>query len=230
MVAGVVQKFFHGFGYELSRTPNEQAFLSSRQVDLVLDVGANRGQYARGLRSQGYAGRIHSFEPIKAVYEKLAASAAGDPLWDVSNCAVGAAPGRADINVSDYTVYSSIRPTTDLGTSFSKHAGVVRVESVEVTTLDGYDVGAAQAVFLKIDTQGFEREVLAGAGALLKRCVGLQLELPIEHLYKDVWSFNEGLAFVDNLGFVPAQIRMVNALHDDKASALEFDVIFRRKR
>ncbi|MBY0509067.1 MAG: FkbM family methyltransferase, partial [Rhodospirillaceae bacterium] len=113
---------------------------------------------------------------------------------------------------------------------FSAHAGVVRVESVAVVALDGYDVGAAQAVFLKIDTQGYEREVLAGAGTLLKRCVGLQLELPIEHLYKDVWSFNEALAFVDNLGFVPAQIRMVNALHDDKASALEFDVIFRRKR
>jgi FkbM family methyltransferase len=230
MVAGVVQNFFQGFGYELSRTPSAQGFLSSRNVDLVLDVGANLGQYARGLRGHGYKGRIHSFEPIKVVYEKLAASAAGDALWDVSNRAVGAAPGRADINVSDYTVYSSMRPTTELGTSFSRHAGVVRTESVEVVTLDSYDVGTAQAVFLKIDTQGYEREVLAGAGDLLKRCVGLQLELPIEHLYKDVWSFNEALAYVDNLGLVPAQVRMVNALHDDKASALEFDVIFRRKR
>ncbi|MBY0511047.1 MAG: FkbM family methyltransferase [Rhodospirillaceae bacterium] len=123
MVAGVVQNFFHGFGYELSRTPHAQDFLSSRQVDLVLDVGANLGQYARGLRAQGYKGRIHSFEPIKAVHEKLAASAAGDAMWDVSNCAVGAAPGRADINVSDYTVYSSIRPTTALGTASRAMSG-----------------------------------------------------------------------------------------------------------
>lgn len=230
MVAPALQNFLHGFGYELSRTPSAQDFLSSRQVDLVLDVGANLGQYARGLRSHGYKGRIHSFEPIKAVYEKLAASASADEGWDVSNCAVGAAPGCADINVSDYTVYSSIRPTTDLGTDFSRHAKVVRVESVEVVTLDSFAIRAAQAIFLKIDTQGYEREVLAGARELLKRCVGLQLELPVEHLYKDVWSFNEALAYLDNIGFVPAQFRMVNALHDDKASALEFDVIFRRKR
>ncbi|HMA11498.1 MAG TPA: hypothetical protein VKO83_06395, partial [Steroidobacteraceae bacterium] len=48
------------FGHEISRTPGQADFLRSRLVDLVLDVGANRGQYASGLRRQGYRGRIHS--------------------------------------------------------------------------------------------------------------------------------------------------------------------------
>jgi FkbM family methyltransferase len=226
----VFQSLFRRFGYELTRTPGAVDFMHSRNVDLVLDVGANKGQFARGLRAQGYRGRIHSFEPVKAVYDQLAAAAAGDPLWRHANCAVGAAPGSADINVSNYTVYSSIRATTDLGTAFSRNTAVVRVETVPVIRLDQNVDESARAIFLKIDTQGFEREVLEGAVGLLDRCVGLQLELPVEHLYQDVWSFHEALAYVDNLGFAPAQVRMVNALHDDRVSGIEFDCIFRRKR
>lgn len=72
--------------------------------------------------------------------------------------------------------------------------------------------------------------MLAGATQLLPRCVGLQLELPVEHLYENVWSFAEAVTQLDRLGFLPAQFRMVNPIHDDPASGIEFDCIFRRKR
>jgi len=230
MIGKMIKNALRRRGYELSRTPGAVDFLASRDVALVLDVGANTGQYARSLRAHGYKGRIHSFEPIKAVYDTLAQSAARDPLWQVSNCAVGAAPGSAEINVSDFTVFSSIRPATALSADFDSKAAVVRVETVTVVTLDDVVDASARGVFLKIDTQGYEREVLAGAVSLLQHCVGLQLELPVEHLYENVWSFTEALQYVEDLGFVPAQFRMVNPLHDDKASGIEFDCIFRRKR
>ncbi len=223
-----LQSLLRRMGFELSCTPSAVDFLTSRHVELVLDVGANKGQYARGLRAQGYQGRIHSFEPIIAVYAQLTRAAAGDPLWTTTNCAVGAFAGSADINVSDSTVYSSIRSATPMSAAFSRKSAVVRIETVPVVTLDSQVEGASGPVFLKIDTQGFEREVLLGAGALMSRIVGLQLELPVEHLYQGVWSFNE--AFVDSLGFAPAQFRMVNALHDDAASGNEFYCIFRCKR
>jgi hypothetical protein len=47
--------------------------------------------------------------------------------------------------------------------------------------------------------------VLDGATETLKRCVGVQLELPIGHLYEGVWSFREALDYMDGLGFVLAQ-------------------------
>ena len=227
---GAIQKIFRGLGYDVVRTPNAYDFLKSRDVDLVLDVGANRGQYARSLREMGYSGRIHSFEPIKAVYDELSSGASPDAKWDVSNFAVGSAPGSADINVSRNTVYSSIHSSTPMIADFSYKSAVVRVETVQVITLDQFVKTDAKAIFLKIDTQGYEREVLMGARDLVSRCVGLQLELPVEHLYNNVWSFNDALAFVSDLGFVPAQFRMVNPLHDDKAAGIEFDCIFRRKR
>ena len=50
----------------------------------------------------------------------------------------------------------------------------------------------------------------------------------MEHLYADVWSLEDALAFMRRSGFVPAQIDPVNMLSDDPTSAIEFDVIFRR--
>ncbi len=217
------------FGYDLLKLPSQGDFLKSRNVDLVLDVGANRGQYAQEIRKLGYQGRIHSFEPISAVHEKLAALAAHDPLWTSSKCAVGANAGTAEINISQNSVYSSIRSQTPMGAEFSRKSVVVSTEVVDVVTLAHFADDPANAIFLKIDTQGFEREVLEGVGGMMQKCVGVQLELPAAHLYKDVWSFAEAVQYMDRIGFIPAQFRVVNLMHDDPASAIEFDCIFRRK-
>lgn len=118
-----------------------------------------------------------------------------------------------------------------MSADFSYKSAIIGTEQVDVITLDqcGF-TDDYKNIFLKIDTQGFEKECLLGAGDLLKSCVGLQLELPVEHLYQNVWSFNEAVNHMNQLGFIPAQFRMVNRLHDDPVSGIEFDCIFRRKR
>ena len=217
------------YGYELRREPSTAAFLHARGVDLVVDVGANAGQYAGALRRAGYRGRIHSFEPVAAVFATLAGRAARDPAWQATRSAVGATTGEATINVAADTVYSSIRTASAFGGVRDRNMLPVRTERVSVTTLDNVIApGSASAFFLKIDTQGFEREVLDGARALLPACVGLQLELPIEHLYEGVWSFDEAIACATGLGFVPAQFRTVCTSNTFPAAAVEVDCIFRR--
>lgn len=217
------------FGHELLNIPSQSSFLKSRDVDLVLDVGANRGQYASGLRREGYRGRIHSFEPVSTAFAKLARLASGDRQWETFNHAVGAEPGTAEIQVSKNSVYSSIQPHTDMIADFSYKSAVVSTEQVEVKTLESYASDPAERIFLKIDTQGFERNVLDGARPIMGKVVGIQLELPIEHLYEGVWSFREAIDYMDDLGFTPAQFRQVNPIHNDKACAIEFDCIFKRK-
>lgn len=218
------------FGFEFQKMPSQTDFLRSRNVNLVLDVGANCGQYAQELRGQGYKGRIHSFEPVSATFEILAKCAARDPYWEVSQLAAGSAAGTAEINITRNTVYSSIRDQTPMITDFSKKSSIIGTEKVEVIKLDQLQFDQNDVLFLKIDTQGFEQEVLAGASDILERCVGVQLELPVEHLYSEVWSFNEAIHYMDAIGFVPAQFRMVNPLHDDPVAGIEFDCVFRRKR
>ena len=218
------------YGYQIRHEPGLMAFLQSRSVDLVLDVGANAGQYAQYLRFLGYKGAIWSFEPVADAFAELKRASADDRLWDVTRCAVGARPGEVEIKVTANNVYSSIRPPSSYGEALYPSLECVATETVPVITIDSLTASAqSRSIFIKIDTQGYEREVLEGATESLKRCVGLQLELPVEHLYDDVWSFSEAVAHVDALGFNPAQFRMVNPIRGDDASGVEFDCILKRK-
>src|ERR1700684_2872446 len=87
-------------------TPNLRDFIEDRKIDLVLDVGANVGQFGTSLRNRGYRGKIISFEPLESEYKKLAVVAASDGNWEAHQFALGAASGDATINVSDNSVFS----------------------------------------------------------------------------------------------------------------------------
>jgi FkbM family methyltransferase len=203
-------------------------FLRSRQVDLVLDVGANRGQFGQYLREHGYTGRIVSFEPIKSVFEQLSAVAAGDSQWEPRHYALGASEGQAEINVSDASDMSSLKATTDAIAMFNR-SQTVRRETITIKRLDDiFAAFAGKKVFLKIDTQGYEREVLEGAAAALKSVAGVQLEVPILHLYQDSWTAAEVLNYMNEKGFVPAQMTPTTWIPNDSSSVTEFDCVFRR--
>jgi FkbM family methyltransferase len=205
------------------------AFLASRNVDLVLDVGANVGQYAQALRSRGYAGRIVSFEPVREVYRELQAAAAADPLWETRNLALGAHPGVAAINVSAATEFSSFMPLTGAALQHNAEAATSHTQEVEVQRLDDIVGGlGGKAVFLKIDVQGFEEQVLAGAEGCLKSMAGVQLELPLEHMYSGDWDLQRALAYMAERGFTPSQIYPNNKLAYDPVSDVEIDCVFRR--
>jgi hypothetical protein len=84
-------------------------------------------------------------------------------------------------------------------------------------------------MFLKSDTQEFERTVLKGAKSLLSRLWGIQLELPIVHVYQGTWTLPQAIEYMHENGFVISQIHPASfLLRDDKVSLWEIDVTFRR--
>jgi FkbM family methyltransferase len=193
-------------GFEVRRHPatRRQSLLEARGVDLVLDVGAAKGGYGTQLRSFGYSGHIVSFEPMATAYTLLCEAAAGDPLWQTRQCALGSKAGRATINVASNSDSSSLLPMLDAHTAAAPHVTYVRQEEITVERLD--DVAAellpdARRTFLKIDTQGFEREVLAGATQTLTTCVGLQLELSFVPLYDGGMLIDEAVTWAYGAGF-----------------------------
>ncbi|MBR1151580.1 FkbM family methyltransferase [Bradyrhizobium sp. JYMT SZCCT0428] len=113
----------------------------------------------------------------------------------------------------------------------TKNARIVRTEEIEIDTLDNILAGIRghSNIFCKIDTQGYEEAVLRGAENSLVRLCGLQLELPIEHLYEGTWTLAQAMAKIDSLGFVPAQIRPTSFIRGDLVSWTELDCTFRRK-
>ena len=206
-------------------------FIRSRNIDLVVDIGANVGQYAELLRKDGYEGWIVSFEPIAAAYEALAARASRDGRWRALKMALGENEGTAQINVSEASVFSSILPQLPAATNFSSQAAVIRAELVRVARLDDIfaELPQSKAPFLKIDTQGYERQILLGASERLSHFAGIQMELPIMHLYEGTWRFHEAVAYMSQRAFEISNIVPVHYDQTDTASLVEVDCIFRNR-
>ncbi|MEM1276321.1 MAG: FkbM family methyltransferase [Pseudomonadota bacterium] len=172
-------------------------------ASIVFDIGANQGQYAEKLRACGYRGRIVSFEPLPEVHELLCRCAEKDPDWIIHPaCAVGAAPGRLMLHhFADHSLSSALKPVRNrAGALPFQEMGAVEVEVDRLDTLAEAYLKPDDKVFLKIDVQGFETEVIAGADRLLKRAVGLQIELALAEVYEGEASYLDLLARLDQYG------------------------------
>jgi FkbM family methyltransferase len=206
--------------------------LNKLAIDCVLDVGANRGQYGSMLRDIGYRGRILSFEPVGANFEALTACAAGRGPWNCLHYALGAADGQAEINVADEDVFSSfLKPREDSQARFPRNK-VARMETVQVRRLDGVldelNAGlAAPRTYLKMDTQGFDLEVLAGATGVLKSILALQTEVSFRPIYHGMPSYQDSLREFQAQGFEVVDFMPVNRERDG-LRVIEMDCVMAR--
>jgi FkbM family methyltransferase len=181
--------------------------LTSHKVDVVLDVGANSGQYATSLRQAGFKGRIISFEPLSGPFSRLAHSSSADPLWDCRQCALGDFDGTVSVNIAGNAgASSSILPMLHSHQSVFPQANYIGTEDAVMRRLDSVAPEVLQqdeVAFLKIDVQGFEKQVIAGGRSTINdRCVGMQIELSFVALYEGDMLIQEALDLVDSCGFV----------------------------
>ena len=184
-----------------------KSLFSRLRINCVIDVGANVGQYARKLRRIGYEGRIVSIEPIPEVFERLSAAAAGDDQWITLNKACGSREETRPLNVfANSTLSSFLTPSPNLPAI--DPSAIERTETIDITRLDslfdeilfGID---EPRVFLKMDCQGYDLEVLKGAAKGMMNVQGLQSEVSAIPLYFDVPDYLEFLTYCRELGFEP---------------------------
>jgi FkbM family methyltransferase len=175
-------------------------------TDVILDVGANTGQFAEGLRAGGYHGHIISFEPLSSAHATLVAAAVSDPLWDVAErCAVGASDGLAEINIAGNSYSSSLLPMLDLHREAAPQSAYLGTEPCRVVTLDSYieqTFADPTTLFgLKIDTQGYEAQVLAGLKRSHDRVKVIVCEMSLARLYAHGPSMSELCHLLAELGY-----------------------------
>ncbi|PYQ40134.1 MAG: FkbM family methyltransferase [Acidobacteria bacterium] len=205
------------------------ALLRLLEVDCVLDVGANRGQYARLLRRIGYRGRIVSFEPVPESFEELRRRAAGDPRWTTVPIALGAADTVLPLHVTSVTEFSSLRDPSDYARRTFPGTVVTRTVQVPVRCLDGLwaeHVRAVDRVHLKLDTQGYDQQVLEGARDVLDRVVSVQTELAVKSVYDGVPHYTEAIPRLEARGFELTGVFPV--LRDPQLRIVELDCVMRR--
>jgi FkbM family methyltransferase len=149
----------------------------------VIDVGANVGQYAAGLRSAGYTGEIVSFEANPEAAAGLRAAAESDRGWRAEGVALGAVDGVLDLHVTVDSLSTSLLAPSARGT-YEFMAEAPEHVTVDVRPLDAFNLtGDGVPTLLKLDVQGYELEVLAGAAATLARVSAVECELSLVPLY-----------------------------------------------
>jgi FkbM family methyltransferase len=157
--------------------------LARREVDLVLDGGANAGQWAAGVRVGGYIGPLVSFEPLRDAHARLVARAARDPRWEARRLALDDHDGEAELHVAGNSWSSSLLDMADRHLETAPESAYVATETVAVARLDGVVLPDAGRIALKLDVQGAELRALRGAEGLLDRVVLVELELSLRELY-----------------------------------------------
>jgi FkbM family methyltransferase len=234
----MARQLFRKLGLEVHRyvpstSPTEGLVASLRKfdIDLVLDVGANTGQFASDIRHWGYAGRIVSFEPLSQAHGELLQSSGDDPVWDVyPRCALGDHIGEVEINIAGNSQSSSILPMLESHRSAAPESVYQGKEVVPIKTLDavaGQYLKDARAAFLKIDTQGFEWQVLDGARETLPHIKGILVELSLVPLYEGQHLWKEVIGRLEAEGFTLWSFKPV---FSDQASGrtLQVDGVFYR--
>lgn len=196
----------HRFHPDTSPLARLMAAFRHFNIDLVIDIGANEGQFAKELRTGGYSGRIVSFEPLIAAHRRLLRESNSDSAWHVyPRCALGDRFGEIDINISGNSVSSSILPMLTSHSNAAPESAYLGHESTPLITLDSVApnfLDGAYAAFLKIDTQGYEWHVLDGALSTLPKVRGIQIELSLVRLYEGQRLWRECIERLEAEGFV----------------------------
>jgi FkbM family methyltransferase len=180
--------------------------LSRAAIDVVLDVGANTGQYGDLLLRMGFRGTVISFEAIPSVHRILARRAnAKSSSWIIAPCAaLGSQRGYVQLNIAANSVSSSVLPMRSMHLEAAPQSKYVEQQTVPVERLDELALQMLPSLgrlLIKVDTQGYEMEVLKGAEGLLQRTAAIQLELSLVPLYEGAPKFVDMIAYVESKGF-----------------------------
>jgi FkbM family methyltransferase len=210
----VLDKLFHPLGLNMERYFGKELALKSlaefakqNDIDLLLDVGANTGQFSIKMIEAGFDKQVISFEPLSSAYPVLLKNTRNHSNWKAfDRCAIGDVDGEIEINISLNSHSSSILQINKEHTDAAPSAAFFDKEKVAIRKLDSIsaEFDPFQNILLKIDTQGFEKNVLAGAENLIAQKVKIiQLEISLLPLYEGVMPFEEMIKYLDRLHFKP---------------------------
>ena len=232
-----LQSKLRTLGYDLQRfsptsspLARRKALIEANNISLILDVGANTGQFVREMRDDtNFSGKIISFEPLSDAYKILEKNSKNDHNWHVRNYALGDVENSsADINISKNSYSSSILGMLPRHYLCAENSEYVGSELINITTLDSIfqeiDSGSDN-IYLKIDTQGFESQVLEGANNSLSRIDIIQVEMSIVPLYNNQLLFRDMLDLLFEKGFTLVSIEP-GFTDNDTGQLLQFDGIF----
>lgn len=232
-----IRKIIRKCGYDViryTRTSHTEArrisLISEYKISVILDVGANTGQYAKRLRYLGHTGRVVSFEPLRSEYAELEKRASRDPAWETRNYALGDHDGTQEINVSENSVSSSLLNILPRHIASEPKARSIGKKTIELRKLDSiFDeiCSGEDNPYLKLDTQGYEMQILEGAERSLDKIHTIQIEMSLIPQYQGETLLPEMTSWLYAKGYVLVAIEPAHSDWRD-GQMLQVDGIFHR--
>ena len=234
-----IRKMIRKCGFDVIRyvpTSHTEArrisLISEYKISVILDVGANIGQYAKRLRYLGYAGRVVSVEPLRSEYAELEKRASKDPAWQTRNYALGDHDGMQEINVAENLVSSSLLNVLPRHIASEPKTRSIGKQTIEVRKLDSIfdDICLSEDIpYLKLDTQGYEMRILEGAEQSLDKIHTIQIEMSLIPQYHGETLLPEMTNWLDSRAYVLVGIETAHSDWRD-GQLLQVDGIFHRFR
>ena len=227
----IIKKLLSSLGYEIKRKKNFFDF-NQNSIDLVLDVGAHKGEFGKKIRESGYNKKIISFEPQQEIFLELSKIIKNDLNWELHpRCALGEKNKLEILNILSESQCSSIlNPTTNFF-KFDENIKKIGTEECNVYSLDFvvkqfYSI--SENTFLKIDTQGYDKNVLDGFKENIKKIKFIQLEAGLYKLYENEMLYEYYIDFFKSINY---ELWNINPFAYNKLGRLvQFDMIFKNRR
>jgi FkbM family methyltransferase len=206
MLRIIVKKIFDLLGFVVAwKQPwmNNYTWLRELNINTVLDIGANEGQYAKQIRSILPEAMIYSFEPIPAVYQKLIANGELKYKFKAFNVGLGTKKEFIQMNLNEFSPSSSLLDMTDLHRNNVPLAQKTDKITIEIHPLDMYmnQIDINDSLLIKIDVQGFEDKVIDGGVEIIKKAKAITVEVSFQELYQSQPLFKDVYDRLIRLGF-----------------------------
>lgn len=187
----------------VAATTEHESVVFPREYNTVIDVGANRGQFALFALHRFPQARLFCFEPLPKAHRKLTEVVGDNPRVYIEQSAIGTVDGHLSLNITRSDDSSSLRQPTALQLQTFPNTDAISSTDVPVSRLDNAvsvtDVGSP--FLLKIDVQGFELEVLTGATRLLEGDGDVLVESSFAELYAGQALADDIIARLHSTGY-----------------------------
>jgi len=207
-IGQIIKKIFTKLGLELNliKYSSDYNLLGFRNFDfdVVIDVGANKGNYVKKFLEAFPKAEIYAFEPLPDMFSQL--KEIKNKNVHVYNLAIADKSGFLPFyfDVDDPSA-SSFLKNTDFSKKMWRRSKLRHKKiKVPIATLDEImteKIKPSTKILVKIDVQGYEMEVIAGAKKTLKKSIACVLEISRAAHYKNQPDFDEIYQAMKKLGY-----------------------------
>lgn len=205
----------------------EHRHVLARTLATVVDIGANRGQFALAARRWAPSARVFAFEPLPGPASVFKVVFSGDPNVVFHDSAIGPLAGQSTMHISARDDSSSLLPISSLQAKMFPGTGEVETTIVRVAPLESFlraeDIESP--AMLKLDVQGFELEALRGCESLLQGFEWVYCECSYIELYSGQSLASDVIAWLSGKGFCLRGV--FNSAYDRDGQAVQADFLFR---